>query len=165
MQGISKINIGSLRQACNFKLKYLCNGYLIHYTDDGDPIKIFGTPYCHIYGTWPFMRDDEYMEKKFAEIPFDVDIVISHDAPYGATDICMENIFFLSKGHIGNEPLRNRLEQVNYSYCFHGHLHSSSHEFEQLGSGLVCNVSILDERCNVAFPPTYIDFKVKNDNI
>lgn len=57
---------------------------LVYYVDnDGITWSIFGTPYCHQYGNWPFMRTDEYMEEKFKEIPDEVNFILTHDTPYG----------------------------------------------------------------------------------
>ena len=63
---------------------------------EGEQIKIFGTPYCHQFGNWAFMRDDDKLREYFAECPDEVDIILSHDAPYGITEIgrasCRERV-------------------------------------------------------------------------
>jgi predicted phosphohydrolase len=65
------------------KLIYLENELVYYVDNDGITWSIFGTPYCHQYGNWPFMRTDEYMEEKFKEIPDEVNFILTHDAPYG----------------------------------------------------------------------------------
>ena len=144
-EGLNKTNMGLFRQACNFKLKYLQNDTLIYYTNDGDPVKIFGTPYCHRYGNWPFMRDEEYMEKKFQEIPEDVDIIISHDPPYGVgqVDCILQDCRRSTDGdpHKGNIPLANRIKDLSFRLLVCGHIHSGDHS---LVNNCV-NVSHIDE--------------------
>ena len=71
------------------KVRYLKNEYIDYISNQDSKIyHIFGTPYCHIFGDWAFMRDEETLAKKFSQIPGNVDILISHDAPYGNSDIC-----------------------------------------------------------------------------
>ncbi|MBR7141099.1 MAG: metallophosphoesterase [Clostridia bacterium] len=52
------------------KVTYLKNEYADYIsTQDSKVYRIFGTPYCHIFGNWPFMRDEETLAKKFSQIP------------------------------------------------------------------------------------------------
>ena len=44
-------------------------------------LNIFGTPWCHQFGRWAFMADDDKLADLFSEIPDNVDILITHDAP------------------------------------------------------------------------------------
>ena len=34
------------------------------------------------------MKEDDKLREYFAECPDEVDIILSHDAPYGITDVC-----------------------------------------------------------------------------
>jgi Icc-related predicted phosphoesterase len=81
-EGMNQMQLAELKTVCDFKLIYLENSFVVH-RHNGIEYKIFGTPYCHIFGNWPFMRTDEYMEEKFLSIPEECDIIISHDPPYG----------------------------------------------------------------------------------
>lgn len=63
------------------KLIYLENELVYYVDNDGITWSIFGTPYCHQYGNWPFMRTDAYMEEKFKEIPDEVNFILTHDTP------------------------------------------------------------------------------------
>lgn len=126
---------------------------------EGKEIKIFGTPYCHQFGNWAFMRDDDKLRKYFAECPDEVDIILSHDAPYGITDVCLERLAYTSEGHIGNVPLRERLNMVNYKYLLHGHLHSSDHQLTEFKGGYVANVSLLSEKYKPYYKPLLINYE------
>ena len=117
-EGLSQIQLDEFRTKCNFKLVYLENNHIIHKHEDKE-YKIFGTPYCHIFGNWPFMRTEQYMEEKFKQIPDEVDIIISHDPPFdtGNVDVILEAPQHMSQRmfkHLGNEPLQARIKNVNY---------------------------------------------------
>ena len=125
-----------------------------------ETIKIFGTPYCKVYGDWAFMLPDDELQKKFAECPNEVDIILSHDAPYGVTDVCLERIPWAGIGeHLGSRPLRDMINRVNFKYMVHGHLHSSRHSFEHFKSGKVVNVSLLGENYKPAYPPLVFNYE------
>ena len=141
----------------NDKVTYMKNEYLDYYASiqDSKTYRIFGTPYCHIFGNWAFMRGEETLAHKFSEMPDNVDILISHDAPYGTSDICFEG-FSTSKGHIGCPELRDAIIEKKPKYCFHGHLHSSNHGEEVLGETKVYNTSLLNEQYNLVYEPLMI---------
>lgn len=122
-----------------------------------EEITIYGTPYCHIFGNWPFMKPDDELEKLFSVCPDKVDIILSHDAPYGVTDVLLDPRL-IHKGNIGCKPLRNLIERVDFKYFFHGHLHSTDHTLTPFKNGQVCNVSLLDENYTLAYKPTIIEY-------
>lgn len=138
------------------KITYLKNE-LIEYLSNQDSkvYKIFGTPYCKIFGNWPFMRSADVLKHKFSEIPNGLDILISHDAPYGVSDICLEGCW-ADGDHIGNTQLRDIVLSRQPIYHFHGHLHSSNHNEEMLGITKVFNTSILNEEYKVQYNPLII---------
>ena len=137
-------------------VRNLKNEYIDYISSqDAKIYHIFGTPYCHIFGNWAFMRDEETLAKKFSQIPGNVDILISHDAPYGTSDICFEG-FSASKGHIGCPELRDAIIASKPRYNFHGHLHSANHGEELLGETKVYNTSILNESYNLVYDPLMI---------
>ena len=138
------------------KVTYLKNEFDDYLsTQDYKVYRIFGTPYCHQFGNWAFMRDGETLVKKFNRIPGNVDILLSHDAPLGTSDICFEG-FSASKGHIGCPELRDAIIASKPKYNFHGHLHTSNHEEEVLGETKVYNTSILNEQYDLVYKPLII---------
>lgn len=134
------------------KATYLCNDSIDYTSKDGSVYKIFGTPYCHLFGNWPFMISDETLRKKFSEIPYNIDILISHDAPYGCCDICLES-YWNQGEHLGNVPLREAILEKTPKYVFVGHLHSASKEIEQLSTSKITNCSVLNEQYKLVYPP------------
>lgn len=135
------------------KVTYLKNE-LVEYlsSQDSKTYKIFGSPYCKIFGLWAFMRSADILIKKFNEIPENVDILFTHDAPYGTSDVCLEGQW-ADGNHIGNTQLRDIILSRQPTYHFHGHLHSSNHKEELLGETKVFNTSILDERYLIMYDP------------
>lgn len=135
------------------KIIYLKNELVTHESiQDSSIYTIFGTPYCHIYGKWPFMRSEEILYEKFKEIPKNLDILITHDAPYGTSDICFEG-WSADGQHKGSPALRDAVLTTKPRYLFHGHLHSSNHEKELLENTEVYNTSILNEDYKIVYNP------------
>ena len=157
-EGINPLNLAKLKQQCDFKLVYLENNYVVH-RHNGEEFKIFGTPYCHIFGQWPFMREDSYMEEKFESIPEECDIIISHDPPYGIGQV---DQILESRRHnrevpegVGNPPLAKQLAKTKYKLLVCGHIHSGDHELFEFNGGQVVNVSIKNENYQVQYEPFY----------
>lgn len=124
---------------------------------------IFGTPWCKPFGRWAFMESYEEQDKRYArylEIIGKVDIVLSHDAPYGVSDIILQEDCWWADGtHIGNQSLKKFLEAAKPTLNIHGHLHTTNHNVEKLGDTDVYCVSILDENYEIAFEPQYFELK------
>ena len=159
-EGINQMNLAELKNQCDFKLIYLENNYVVH-RHNGVEYKIFGTPYCHIFGNWPFMRSDERMEEYFKSIPDEVDIIISHDPPYGIgqVDQILEMVRWSNQllRHCGNPPLVKRLNKIKYKLLVCGHIHSGDHELFEFNNGQVVNVSLKNENHQVHYEPFYYE--------
>jgi Icc-related predicted phosphoesterase len=127
--------------------------------------RIFGSPLCKIFGYWHFMlpyeTQDSIYSKIIDELDSKIDIMITHDAPYGISDVCMqENCPWADGTHIGNESLLkfiNSLKDNAPSILLHGHLHSSNHDCEMLNETEVYNVSLLDENYMMHYKPKYFE--------
>lgn len=126
---------------------------------EGNDYTIFGSPYCKIFGNWAYMRDDEGLRRLYSKIPIGIDILITHDAPYGCSDVCLQNLKWVPKDHLGNEPLRDCIIEKRPKYVFHGHLHTSNREFETLEKSKVINCSIVNEQYKPVFKPHYLWIK------
>ena len=140
------------------KVTYLCHEGYIYKGLDGKEYSIFGTPYCKEFGNWAFMLSDPELEEKYSGIPSGLDILITHDAPYGVSDILLQKDCPWANGeHIGNRPLREEILKKAPKIVLHGHLHSTSREFEELGYSKVVNCSIKDEYYNPVYEPLYLE--------
>lgn len=121
-------------------------------------IKIFGSPYCKVFGDWAFMYSNDILKELYSEIPDNVDILMTHDAPYGCSDILLEeDCPWCDGGHIGNVPLREAILEKKPKYNLHGHLHSTNHSEEFLGDTSVRNCSIVTEKYTPDYDPIYLE--------
>lgn len=121
-------------------------------------IKFYGTPWCHKFGNWAYMVSDDELKDLFEDIPEDIDFLLTHDAPYGVSDICEEDIYWNNHNHIGNIPLREAIIKKKPKFVLHGHLHSSNHNEEILEESKVYNVSLLNESYNLFYEPLIIEY-------
>lgn len=139
------------------KATYLKDSEYIYEGSDGKSYSIYGTPWCQVFGNWAFMAVDPELEEIYSHIPESLDILMTHDAPYGVSDVLLQKDCPWATGeHIGNKPLRKAILEKNPTFVLHGHLHSTSHEFESLGKSKVINCSLKDEFYNVVYEPQYL---------
>lgn len=136
---------------------YLCHESYIYHHDNKEYV-IFGTPYCHKFGNWYFMYDDETLKEKYNDIPNNTDILITHDCPYGYNDIILQKVDWANDEHIGNKPLANAILEKQPKIVFNAHLHTTSHYETLINESKCYNVSILDEYYKVTYLPTLIDY-------
>lgn len=128
-------------------------------------ITVYGTPWCKIFGNWAFMKSYDDLKETYLNIPKNVDILLTHDAPYGTSDLCFDwakwnrNLI-----HIGNEPLRDAIIEKSPTYNIHGHLHSANHEEEVLENTKVYCVSLLNEEYNISYSPLILNINKENGN-
>ena len=137
------------------KVRYLKNEYIDYISSqDAKIYHIFGTPYCHQFGNWAFMRDEETLAKKFSQIPNNIDILISHDAPkLGTVGTILQENQFNTGIDAGNEVLAKYILEKKPRYCFCGHIHSGNHNLEQFGEAQIANCSILNESYQMIYTP------------
>jgi Icc-related predicted phosphoesterase len=104
-----------------------------------------------------YEEQDEKYERHLKAIG-KIDIVLSHDAPYGVSDILLQRDCWWADGtHIGNESLAKFLEKAQPTLSLHGHLHSTAHTKEMLGETSVYNISLLDENYDMVYEPLYLE--------
>lgn len=139
------------------RLVYLDNEeYTFEYFEVNEmkSIKIFGCPYCKVFGSWAFMREN--LEKYYSAIPEGIDILVTHDA----ADI--NNLGLIQMGwykgeNAGNVALAQHLKRVKPKYYFCGHIHSGNHNIEEVDGIKMANVSIMDEDYNPTHEPLIIE--------
>ena len=137
------------------KINYLEDSLCEYIDGNGKIWKIWGTPWCHIFGNWSFMRSSEFLTEKFSLIPEDTDILLTHDAAYGRNDQCFAGRD--PNKHIGNIELANRLNEIGPKIHLTGHLHTSQHKIIEYNCTKTACVSLLDENYNLSYKPLIID--------
>lgn len=139
------------------KATYLCHEDVIYISKEAKTYRIFGTPYCHKFGHWVFMRNDKELEKLYSEIPKNLDILLVHDEAYGYGDILLQDVDWNTQEHIGNKPLAQAVLEKQPRYMFTGHLHSCDHNCVMIKDTKRYNVSIKDENYRVVYDPLLLD--------
>ena len=156
-QGYSSIYTDVLKP-CDGRLVYLEDDEYIFekVNDDGnvEKLKIYGTPWCKIFGNWAFMRSDNFLEKHYDNIPEGLDILLTHDAPaiQGHGKITMGR---WAGEDAGNKVLAKAIKRAEPKVCLYGHIHSSNHTLTKMykkDTKLRC-VSLLDENYYPLYPP------------
>ena len=156
LERASETQLFVMERESGYKLKYLKNETWTFTDDDMTEWTIFGTPYCHTFGRWPFMREPYTLVQHFAVIPDNVDIIISHDPPYGISkaDIIFQKTRWHRIGeddHKGGGELAERLKDVDYKLLLCGHIHSGYHDIDNK----CVNVSHLDESYSAVYDIFY----------
>lgn len=103
-------------------------------------IKFWGTPWTPTFMEWAFMGGENFLSKKWAEIPKDTQVLISHGPAQGLRDFC-------GGGHVGSSTLRYFLDDPtnlpDLKVHAFGHIHEGS-GWHQQGRYLCLNASVLD---------------------
>ena len=102
------------------RIKELPCIYLQDASIEIEGLKIYGTPWVpYLMGIGYFAaRRGADMIEKLSLIPDDIDVLISHSAPFGQGDTAY------NKQHIGCVDLMNRVEEIRPKLHIFGHIHS-----------------------------------------
>ncbi|MCM8542529.1 MAG: metallophosphatase domain-containing protein [Lentisphaeraceae bacterium] len=115
-------------------------------------IKIYGSPWQPWFFDWAFnLKRGKELADKWAMIPEDTDILLTHGPPSGIGDIT-------SRGdHAGCEDLLVRVKQIKPKFHCFGHIHEHSGQW-QIDDTTYINASI----CDLAYNPTnpYFTFEL-----
>lgn len=149
-----------LKTLTDGKLWYLNgNSVVEHMSNNGELFKIFGTPYCKIFGNWAFMRENDTLREMYKQMPGDCDIVISHDA----ADI--NGLGIIPPGrwnpdasvNAGNIILADAIKEKKPRYYFCGHIHEGNHTVTDCNGTICANVSILNDSYKETYSPLYLE--------
>ena len=139
------------------KATILLHDYYEYLSNDGIIYKIFGTPYCKIFGNWAFMRTNSDLKEKFSEIPEGLDILLTHDVAYGYADQSLQDIGYGTDTHFGTVELRDAILEKKPKLHLSGHIHTANHNLVMIGNTKHYNVSYLDEKYTPTFKPLYLN--------
>lgn len=142
--------------------RFLNSGKIVYLKDtefEYKGVKIYGTPWCHKFGNWAFMRDDAKLAEKYDKIPQNVDILISHDAPrienFGTI---LDTRITSEPAEAGNSVLAASIITKSPKYAFCGHIHSGDHNMHKVGDTVLANVSFVDEAYDPVNPILYFEY-------
>lgn len=107
-------------------------------------LKIWGSPWQPRFFDWAFNLDrGEPLAQKWALIPDDTDILVTHSPPYGILDRTARGV------DAGCEALRERLASVRPQLHLFGHIHEAYGEIVSEGTRYV-NAAV----CTLQYRPT-----------
>lgn len=130
--------------------------YLNHEVYQLGPYKVFGSPWTPWFNDWAFNGPRVssggalFMRHKWAQIPDDTNILITHGPPYGVLDLVQ-----YPEQHVGDQELAARLPfltDLRLHVC--GHIHEGYGISED---GITVNASIMDDGYRAVNTPIVVD--------
>ena len=130
----------------------------VHYLQDSgvviDGLRIWGSPWQPRFYDWAFNLDrGPQLAAKWALIPADTDILITHGPPHGTLDLTPRG------DRAGCEALAERLKDLRVRLHVFGHIHHSYGVVES-EKRISVNASICDEHYVAAHKPIVVDTKL-----
>ena len=114
--------------------------------------KVFGSPYCPIFGRWPYMKTNDFLERAWNQIPDETEILITHCPPEGVRDEVQRQVY-MSVNHFidkcGCPHLANKMWEIKpILHCF-GHIHEGrgtpNHGVHQEYGTIFSNASMMKD--------------------
>jgi Icc-related predicted phosphoesterase len=103
---------------------HLFGTYLNNESAEVQGVKIWGSPYSNIFGNWAFMDTDFELQKIWATIPDDTEILITHGPAYGIGDKVSRIVYPGEDHHVGSKSLTDRIAELpNLKLHVFGHIH------------------------------------------
>lgn len=120
-------------------------------------LRFFGTPWVPVIsGAWAFEAGHDELTAEFAKIPAGLDVLITHSPPrVPGSDI--DRSLQTNSPHFGSPELTNAILAKRPRLAFCGHVHSGAHGAVAYEGMRLFNVSRLDERYAIAYPPTVVE--------
>ncbi|MDY3556164.1 metallophosphoesterase [Gemmata sp. JC717] len=124
-------------------------------------LRIYGTPWQLRCGNWAFNVDEPVLAERFARIPDDTDIVLSHSPPFGIGDLAPRR----NGGgeHVGSPSLLDRVRRVRPRLHVFGHIHEARGRWQEDGTTFA-NVSVLDGRYDMVHQPMVFKINTSRDD-
>jgi len=125
------------------------SSYLCDSGTEFEGLKIWGTPWTKTFkGMNPkckafTLETEEELDEKWQLIPFDIDILITHEPPHG---ILEQVRYYGSNIHVGSKTLRNNvIKRIKPKLHVFGHIHEFGGRMVDLTVTKFVNASIMNE--------------------
>ncbi len=110
------------------KLVYLCDSGFEY-----KELKIYGTPWVPVpFHNLSFSLDDDGLRKRYALIPKELDLLLTHTVPYDCNHIGFSDH---DMKDLGCKELRKAVESRNIRFLIGGHIHDSSERVAHMDFG------------------------------
>lgn len=114
-------------------------------------LQFFFSAYTPTYGNWAFMLDEGALALKWAQIPADTQVLVTHGPPQGILDLNQEGV------HCGSASLLQRVQLLNnLKLMLFGHIHPAR-GMHFLRGVRFANVAICNDINMPVNKPTVID--------
>ena len=129
--------------------------------DDNETAKIYGSPWQPEFYNWAFNlpRNGTDLELKWAAIPPDTDILVTHGPAWGTRDMVMGQ-----NTRLGCELLSDRIKQIKPKIHVCGHIHSGRGYYFD-GDTHYFNASVLGERYTYDYEPFTFEWNPTTNEI
>lgn len=121
-------------------------------------LKIWFSPWSNRFGAWSWMARPDHLADIYADIPRGVDIIVSHQPPFGFGDQVARKWRQPDEdpdGHVGSVELLAAIDRVQPKVVICGHIHSGYGSY-QYNHTTIHNVAIVNEAYERVNPPTEI---------
>lgn len=121
----------------------------------GRALSVWATPWSRQYMNWAFMKSSAELALIYAAIPDHIDILVSHQPPYGYGDGPVD-AGADHREHLGSHELLAAIDRIKPRLVICGHIHSGYGHFEH-GPTTIYNVSVVNDQYRLVRPATVID--------
>lgn len=130
-----------------------------------DTISFWGSPWQLRFFDWAFNLDEDDLSRKYALIPDNINVIISHGPPQGYGDLAPPHPKIRADyEHVGSPSLTQRILEIKPLLVITGHIHNAYGVHQMDGCDtLVANASLLDEKYRLVNKPLL--FEIDNGKV
>jgi Icc-related predicted phosphoesterase len=129
--------------------------YLQDSSTEFEGLNVYGSAWTPCFFDWAFNLYENDLEKKWALIPKNTDILVVHGPPHTYGDYAPRP---RGKGgeHTGSPSLLDKIREIEPKLAVFGHIHSG-YGIYSIGNTILCNASLLNEKYQLVNDPVIIN--------